>query len=115
MSGDWVVNLRQARSIIANSDGERAAFIMRHGSMRVGLYAPKDVDRQRPHAQDEVYLVLAGTGTAVVGGERRPCEAGDLIFVQADVEHRFDEFSTDFELCVFFWGPDSGESPASEV
>lgn len=116
MPGEWLVNLRQARNIIANNvDGERAAFIMRRGSMRIGLYAPTDVDRQGPHAQDEVYLVLTGTGIAVVGGQRRHCEVGDLIFVAAGVEHRFEEFGTDFVLCVFFWGPEGGESPASVV
>lgn len=43
------------------------------------------------------------------GGERRPSEAQDAIFVEAGVEHRFEDFSDDFSAWVIFWGPDGGE------
>jgi mannose-6-phosphate isomerase-like protein (cupin superfamily) len=34
---------------------------------------------------------------------------GDLLFVRAGVEHRFEEFSDDLAVWVSFYGPDGGE------
>ena len=68
--------------------------------------------RQKPHARDEVYVVLAGSGTFVVGGERRPFGPGEVLFAAAGVEHRFEDFTADFATWVFFYGPPGGERPA---
>jgi uncharacterized protein YjlB len=47
-----------------------------------------------------------------VHGERRePCGAHDVLFVPAGVEHRFEGFSDDFAVWVFFFGPEGGEEP----
>ena len=35
-------------------------------------------------------------------------EAGDLLFVPAHVEHRFERFSDDFRTWVIFFGPQGG-------
>jgi len=32
-----------------------------------------------------------------------------VIFVEAGVEHRFEDFTDDFETWVVFWGPQGGE------
>ena len=32
-----------------------------------------------------------------------------MLFVEAGVDHRFVDFSDDFETWVIFWGPDGGE------
>ena len=113
MPGDWLASLLDARKALAGTTSvDRPAFVMRHGTMRIGLYCPKETDRQTPHAQDEIYIVLAGTATVTVDADRRPCASGDVIFVSAGVNHRFEAFSKDFELCVVFWGPDGGERNA---
>ena len=86
------------------------AFVgMRHGTMRVLLYAPKGVDTQTPHAQDEVYIVKSGSGVFDKAGERLPFGPGDVIFVEAGVEHRFCDFTDDFAAWAIFWGPEGGE------
>ena len=33
-----------------------------------------------------------------------------MIFVEAGVEHRFEEFSDDFAVYAVFWGPKGGEA-----
>ena len=43
--------------------------------------------------------------------ERHRFAPGDLLFVPAGVEHRFEEFSDDFAAWVFFYGPEVGEVP----
>ena len=83
--------------------------MLRHGTMSVGLYTPKDVDRQKPHHQDEVYIIASGTGTFQLGDERISCGAGDTFFVGAGARHRFVEFSEDLAVWVIFYGPSGGE------
>jgi mannose-6-phosphate isomerase-like protein (cupin superfamily) len=36
---------------------------MAHGSMQVRFYAPRGVDEQTPHGQDELYVVVQGSGS----------------------------------------------------
>ena len=62
---------------------EQYAILFRHGTLTVGLYAPRGTDAQTPHTRDEVYVVVAGHGTYVHGDTRRPFKAGDLMFVPA--------------------------------
>lgn len=89
--------------------GARSPLLMRHGSMTVRYYAPRGVDAQTPHEQDEVYVVARGRGWFVNGAARHPFGPGDLLFVAAGVEHRFEEFSDDFGAWVVFYGPPGGE------
>src|SRR5437764_3485745 len=59
--------------------------------LELGVYvlvAPEP-DRQQPHADDEVYVVLEGTGTLEVEGERVDLREGQAVFVPADADHRF--------------------------
>jgi mannose-6-phosphate isomerase-like protein (cupin superfamily) len=89
--------------------GERFAVALAHGSMSVEYYAPVCHDPQTPHEQDEVYFIHKGTGELVVGVHRHSFKAGDCLFVAANVEHRFEHFSSDFGTWVVFWGPAGGE------
>ena len=91
------------------SAGREFVELFRHGSLAVEFYKPERVDRQKPHTRDEVYVVVSGSGTFVCGTERRPFEAGEVLFAAAGVEHRFEGFSDDFATWVFFYGPEGGE------
>jgi mannose-6-phosphate isomerase-like protein (cupin superfamily) len=84
-------------------------YPIRHGSMRVGLYAPKGVDEQSPHNQDELYIIASGNGWFVKGEERVPLAPQDVLFVEAGARHRFEDYSSDFAAWVIFWGPEGGE------
>ena len=107
---DWLVPLESILADLeAAPDGKRVAYPIRHGTMRAGIYAPRGRDPQGPHTQDEIYIVIAGRGTFAKGGERRPFGPGDLIFVEAGAEHRFEDFTPDFATWVVFWGPEGGE------
>lgn len=89
--------------------GERFVQAFSHGSMSVELYAPRGVDPQTPHAQDELYFVQGGSATFTLNGVAGPCAAGDALFVPAGAEHRFTDISDDFSTWVVFWGPEGGE------
>ena len=90
-------------------DGERFVTAFSHGTMSVELYAPKGVDPQTPHSQDEIYFIQSGKGELVLNGMRHSCSVGDAFFISAGIEHRFENFSGDFTTWVVFWGPHGGE------
>ena len=71
----------------------------------VELYVPRDSDKQVPHDRDELYIVITGYGTFRRGDELVRFEAGDVLFVEAHVPHRFETFSGDFKTWVLFFGP----------
>lgn len=111
MNGEWIPFKRALAAIPAS---ERYGEAIRHGTMSAGLYAPHESDDQEPHDQDELYVVINGSGFFRIGEERRPFGPGDLLFVAAGVEHRFEGFTPDFAVWAVFWGPDGGEGSASE-
>src|SRR5690349_25140248 len=74
--------------------------VHRSPGLEVGVYvlvAPEP-DRQQPHEDDEIYVVLEGTGVLEVEGENVPVKAGDAVFVEAGKEHRFTAYE---QLAVF--------------
>lgn len=105
---DWHISREYAEQILASIDTPFAE-IMRHGTMTVELYRPVEKDYQLPHKQDELYYILSGTGMFLKDGSLVSFKAGDVLFVEAGIEHRFEKFSNDFETLVIFWGPEGGE------
>jgi mannose-6-phosphate isomerase-like protein (cupin superfamily) len=88
----------------------RSTVLVKHGTMSIEYYAPKDVDPQMPHAQDEIYVIASGTAKFFRDGERVHCQTGDVLFVPAKTVHRFETFSDDFATWVIFYGKDGGEA-----
>jgi len=85
--------------------------VLTRGTLSVEVYRPVKVDLQKPHVRDEVYVVISGSGKFFCAGERSSFAQGDLLFVPAGVEHRFEDFTEDFSTWVIFYGPDGGEEP----
>jgi mannose-6-phosphate isomerase-like protein (cupin superfamily) len=71
--------------------------------LEIGVYvlvAPEP-DRQQPHADDEVYVVLQGRGVLEVEGERVQVSEGRAAFVPAGADHRFTGYEGLSVLVVF--------------
>jgi len=79
--------------------------LFKSGATEVEIYKPVGHDPQQPHWSDEVYVVISGTGFFRNADERHPFKPGDLMFVPAGVEHRFEDFTDDFATWVIFFGP----------
>src|ERR687885_2491657 len=78
--------------------------------LEVGVYvlvAPEP-DRQQPHADDEIYVVLEGSGVLQVADEPVSLGEGDAVFVEAGAEHRFTAYERLSVLVLF------DRSPASQ-
>jgi mannose-6-phosphate isomerase-like protein (cupin superfamily) len=74
----------------------------------VSLYKPDKVDPQTPHARDELYVIASGAGLFHCGGATESFATGDVFFVGAGEDHRFENFSSDFSAWVIFFGPKPG-------
>jgi mannose-6-phosphate isomerase-like protein (cupin superfamily) len=103
------VTVAQGLGRLPGSQGERYVELFQHGSLSVELYAPRGTDPQTPHTRDEVYVVVEGSGTFRNGTGRHRFARGDVLFVAAGVEHRFEDFTEDLAVWVFFYGPEGGE------
>jgi len=104
------LTVREALAQLPGPGGARFATLFEHGTLEVEVYAPRGTDPQKPHRRDEIYVVVAGSGTFFRDGTREPFAAGDFLFVPAGVEHRFEDFSDDLAVWVIFYGPDGGEA-----
>jgi mannose-6-phosphate isomerase-like protein (cupin superfamily) len=107
------ITLAEAAAMLPTPDGKRSAAVFEHGTLQIKLYAPRGVDPQQPHTRDEAYVVARGTGWFVNGAHRHPIDTHDVLFVKAGVRHRFESFSDDFLVWVFFYGPEGGEQDAA--
>ncbi len=83
--------------------------LMKHGTMSIEYYAPKDLDEQQPHLQDEIYIIASGKSQFKLEEKKLTCSKGDVLFVPAGMEHCFENFSEDFATWVIFYGPQGGE------
>jgi mannose-6-phosphate isomerase-like protein (cupin superfamily) len=71
--------------------------------LEVGVYvlvAPEP-DRQQPHEDDELYVVLDGQGTLEVEGTPTPLGEGQALFVEAGADHRFTAYEGLSVLVIF--------------
>lgn len=71
--------------------------------LEVGVYvlvAPEP-DRQQPHEDDELYVVLDGYGVLEVEGESVSLEVGQAVFVPAGARHGFTAYVQMSVLVIF--------------
>jgi mannose-6-phosphate isomerase-like protein (cupin superfamily) len=87
---------------------EPFVVLFSRGDFSVELFAPVGVDTQKPHEQDEAYIIASGTGVFRRGEERVLFERGDFLFVAAGIPHAFEAFTDDFQTWVIFFGPKGG-------
>jgi mannose-6-phosphate isomerase-like protein (cupin superfamily) len=71
--------------------------------LELGVYELVDPepDRQQPHEDDEIYVVLEGNGVLEVEAERFEVGVGDALFVPAHARHRFTSYERLSLLVVF--------------
>ncbi len=86
--------------------GENKLYLefLRVPAMSAGVYIlPKGgTDPQKPHRGDEMYYVVRGRGRMQVGSDHAEVGTGSVIFVEAEVEHRFYDVREELEVLVFF-------------
>lgn len=84
--------------------GKAYREFLRVPAMSAGLYVlpAGETDRQKPHREDEIYYVIRGRARFRAGSEDREVSGGSIIFVGAEVGHRFYDIAEELEILVFF-------------
>ncbi len=72
--------------------------------LSMGLYVlpASGVDTQSPHTEDEVYYVVSGKAQIKVADEDRAVQAGSIVYVAKNVDHRFHSIEEELTVIVFF-------------
>ena len=95
-------------SLQRSKNGKPYLEFLRVPAMSAGVYVlPKGgADPQKPHREDEMYYVVRGRARMQIGSEQAPeqadVRAGSVIFVEAELEHRFYDIQEELEVLVFF-------------
>ena len=78
-------------------------IVHQSAGLEVGVYSlvAPEPDRQQPHEDDELYVVLEGTGVLEVEGEQVPVMESTAVFVEAGAEHRFTAYEHLSVLVIF--------------
>ena len=92
--------------------GKSYREFLRVPAMSAGLYVlpAGATDLQKPHREDEMYYIVRGRARFKAGSddreddreEDREVSAGSLIFVAAEVGHRFYDIAEELAVLVFF-------------
>ena len=87
---------------------------LRVPDLSVGTYsiAAGGTDGQRPHTEDEIYVVTAGRARFAADSGSLDVGPGDVLFVPAGEAHRFVDVTADLALLVIF-GPAEGSRSLS--
>jgi len=83
---------------------KRYLEFLRVPAMSAGVYilAAGGTDPQSPHHEDELYYVVRGRARMRAGSEDQAVHEGSIIFVAAEVEHRFYDIAEELVVLVFF-------------
>ena len=91
---------------------------LQHGSLTAKLWKGEGyIDMfWHAHAQDELYVIVSGGATfASEQGELQSCGPGDVIFCPAGLRHHFKNFTGNFVVWIFVYGPRGGENERHRV
>ena len=86
------------------ASGRSYREFLRVPAMSAGLYVlpAGAIDKQQPHREDEIYYVIRGRARFKAGSEDREVSAGNVIFVAAQIGHRFYDIKEELAVLVFF-------------
>jgi mannose-6-phosphate isomerase-like protein (cupin superfamily) len=95
-----VAEIDQARA----QSGKLYREFLRVPAMSAGLYVlpAGSTDPQKPHREDEMYYVVRGRAHFKAATEDREVSAGSVIFVAAEVDHRFYAIEEELTVLVVF-------------
>jgi mannose-6-phosphate isomerase-like protein (cupin superfamily) len=90
-------------------DGEHTSWVehLATGDLSVGTYSipAGGVDDQKPHNEDEIYIVRAGAATLVTDSGTAEVRPGSVVLVPAHEQHHFTDIREDLALVVLFAPP----------
>jgi quercetin dioxygenase-like cupin family protein len=84
--------------------GKTYREVLRTPFLSAGLYVlpAGGTDAQSPHHEDEMYSVIRGKARFRAADQDQEVSAGSVIFVAAEIEHRFYNITEELAVLVFF-------------
>ena len=73
-------------------------------TIEVGKYPADSAVPKNSHNEEELYYVLSGSGKLRVGDATHEIEAGDLVYVEPDLEHDFFHITEEITVLIIL-GP----------
>jgi mannose-6-phosphate isomerase-like protein (cupin superfamily) len=96
----------ELKDLITQRESTSKAYLefLKFPDLSMGLYVlpAGGTDPQSPHTEDEVYYVVSGKGQIKVADEDRAVQAGSVVYVAKNVEHRFHSIVEELTVIVFF-------------
>jgi mannose-6-phosphate isomerase-like protein (cupin superfamily) len=91
-------------SRVRGAKGNSYFEFLRVPAMSAGVYVLPEggVDPQKPHGEDEMYYVVRGRARMQIGSDHAEVRPGSVMFVEAELEHRFYDIQEELEVLVFF-------------
>jgi mannose-6-phosphate isomerase-like protein (cupin superfamily) len=101
---NWKITVDDALNQLKKEPIEKYfTTLLKDKKIYVEIYAPHKIDLQTPHDQDEIYIIISGSGTFLNDKENVTFKENDVLFVPKGVEHRFVNFTDDFKTWVIFY------------
>lgn len=87
-----------------SESGKLYREFLRVPAMSAGLYVlpAGATDPQRPHHEDEMYYVIRGRARFQAGDQDQKVSAGTVLFVAAELDHRFYDIVEELAVLAFF-------------
>jgi mannose-6-phosphate isomerase-like protein (cupin superfamily) len=94
-------DIERAKARLAENGGYE--IVHESPGLEIGVYVlvTPEPDRQQPHADDEIYVVLEGNGVLDIEEKRVELREGHAVFVPAGAEHRFSAYEHLAVLVIF--------------
>ncbi|MEF8936899.1 cupin domain-containing protein [Halobacteriaceae archaeon SHR40] len=78
--------------------------VLSEQSMSVEIARYPNPAPKTPHKEDELYYIIAGSGTASVDEETFTIEEGDVVYVEKGVQHDFYDIDDELVALIVFAG-----------
>jgi len=107
LNPDQPVNLTAAVDLAGLLKGRGVTQVLTGAHLTFGIHGPDGLEAVPETSEaDTLYVIIAGYGVLCCSdGERIEFTAGDVMFVPAGAEHRFDEIGPKFRIWRIEIGP----------
>jgi mannose-1-phosphate guanylyltransferase len=87
-----------------NQENKSYVEVLSEESMSVELAHYPNPEPKTPHNEDELYVILSGSGMVHVGSETHDVNEGDVVYVEQGVEHDFFDIEDEITALIVFAG-----------
>jgi len=110
-----VIDVRRLKDLVEFQPGgkvRKRVFITDKIEMELVCYEPGTSTVEHHHVgQDEIFIIMEGTGTITVGGEPVRVGPGSLVFAPADIKHGIQPDADGRMVMVFVKAPGRAARP----